>query len=191
MGGARQIVGQIVLLADVVKVSVAIGAEATRVFIKQTHQIIRAVADGAEAVDEFLVAVAQERAHVREAMLQMKEHRAAAKERLKVAVNLVREEFLKLAEQTRLATHPFQKRLGLNALRHHKRHGELFIVEGVGRAGSPLPAGRSSTSHGAHGVTRPTLRRRFERVGKLPADFVGNLFWIGSLIRPLPCCGLW
>jgi hypothetical protein len=99
------------------------------VFIQQAHQLSRSVANGAVAVDEFLVAVAQEWPHVRETVLEMKEYRAAAQERLEVTVNLVREEFLKLPEQTRLAARPFQKRLGFHALRHDKWHRQLFVAQ--------------------------------------------------------------
>jgi hypothetical protein len=97
--------------------------------VEESHQFFRAVAHDPEAIDEFLVAVAQEGAHVREAVLEMGKNRAAAKKRLEVAVDLVREKLLKLAEQTRLAARPFQKRLGFQPFRHDKRHGHLFVVE--------------------------------------------------------------
>ena len=68
------------LLADAVEVIRAFFLKGFGVVIEQQHQLHRAVADDAVTVDQFLVAVAQERADVWESVLQMKENRATRDE---------------------------------------------------------------------------------------------------------------
>ncbi len=71
------------------------------------------IANGDVGVDEFGIDVAQVGEHLRETMLEVEEHRAAANERLKVTGDFRGEKFVELREELRFAADPFEKRLRL------------------------------------------------------------------------------
>ena len=105
------VAGEVVLGADEVKMVITFGLEFGGVFVQPAHEFAGEIADGEVGVDEFGVEVAQERLHLRKAVLEVEEHRTAAHERLEVAGNFGGEKFIELREELRLAANPFQKRL--------------------------------------------------------------------------------
>ena len=177
-----QVVCQVVHATHLVVVILATRAKSCGVLVEKLHQLLGAVADDAVAVNQFLVAVPQERPHVREPAFQMEEHCAAAEERFDVSLNLDREELIKLAEQVRFASRPFQKRLGLDtgnvwSIGEGQR---LLLIESVQRTVG-FTAGRDRN-------VAPTICRWWE-LTELAGEF-GFWLWIGSLIRPHNVCGL-
>src|ERR1035437_8137538 len=97
------------VLANSVIVFSAVGTEFDQMLIKAAHQFLRIIADGFVGVDEFIVVVPQERAHLRETMLEMKEHRAATDEWFNVTLDTHGQKLVELRQQLCFATHPFKK----------------------------------------------------------------------------------
>jgi hypothetical protein len=115
--------------ADEIVVTLAVGPEFREVFIEPAHQWFRMVTNGDVSVDEFVVVVAQEGAHLWETVFEVKEHRAAANERLKITLYAVGQKFVKLCEKLRLAAYPFEKRLRFNPThRRNSGDGEIDLV---------------------------------------------------------------
>ncbi len=82
--------------SDEVVIGLAVGAESREVRVEAAHQLVGMVAHGLIGGQEVGVVVAQEGAHGREAVLEVEEDRAAANERLNVALDGRREKTVEL-----------------------------------------------------------------------------------------------
>lgn len=97
--------------ADEIVIVFAISGELVEVLVQSDHERLRLVADGLIRIDKLVVIVAQERAQGGETGLKVKERRAPAQERFKIAVHARGEKLAELCQQLTLAADPFQKRL--------------------------------------------------------------------------------
>jgi hypothetical protein len=137
--------------------------------VEPPHESARLMADNTVGVDEFIVVIAQKRAHLRKPLLEVKEHRAATDERLDVTANFRREKFIELGQKLRFAADPFQKRLC------------FFRGNGFNGSDRELFTG-ARTAWGFGDMRANDFRKRPSWVRNFSANSVSGWFWIGSLI---------